>query len=431
MNTLFAAVRAIHYASAMLLLGELVFALAVAGPATRAAGLGGDDIHRRLVLIARWSVVAGIASGLAWFVIGAAVMNGTSVGQAIHWSVLELVLSDTKFGRVWLRFTLLAAYCVMLQVLRSSPSGSHRSRMIIGMLVIAAAYLGALAWTGHAAAGQGRDGDVEIASDVVHLLAAGTWLGALPALVHMLRRQALGVAARATRRFSTLGAIAVTLVTASGLANAWYLVGYVPALIGTDYGRLLLAKLALFAAMLVLAMANRWHLSIRLPSEDRGALRLLRRNAILEIAAGIGVVTIVGALGVTVPAAHQVPVWPFEHTLSLKPVAGTSLATGDSGSGRRHRPHVGRHRSRGLSPGTHWCPLGAARRPPEGEQFGAWDGPARSCANGLRVSRVSRRPSRYWPGCLPYRPTPRPMRRHRNPTRRRASAIRRQPSRRQ
>ncbi len=325
MNTLFAAVRAIHYASALLLFGELVFALAVAGPATRGAGLGGDDIHRRLVLIARWSVVAGIASGLAWFVIGAAVMNGTSVGQAMHWSVLELVLSDTKFGRVWvLRFALLAAFCVMLEVLRSSPSSPLRSRMIIGMLVIAAPYLGALAWTGHAAAGQGRDGDVEIGSDVVHLLASGAWLGALPGLVYMLRMQDLGLAAQATRRFSTLGAIAVTLVTASGLANSWYLVGDVPALIGTDYGRLLLAKLALFAAMLVLAMANRWHLSIRLPSEDREALRLLRRNAILEIAAGIGVVTIVGALGVTVPAAHQVPVWPFEHTLSWKPVADSA-----------------------------------------------------------------------------------------------------------
>jgi putative copper resistance protein D len=352
MNTLFAAVRAIHYASAMLLFGELAFALVVVGSATRGAAPDGDDLHRRLVLIARWSVITGIASGLAWFAIGAAVMNGTSIGQAMHRSVLELVLSDTRFGHAWvLRFALLAALCVMLRVLRKSAGRAARSGMTIGMLATAALYLGALAWTGHAAAGQGRDGNVEIASDVVHLLASGAWLGALPALVHMLgRTQARGVAARVTSRFSMLGAIAVALLIASGLANAWYLVGDVPALIGTDYGRLLLAKLALFAAMLLLAMTNRWYLSIRLPSEDGEAQRLLRRNAILEIAAGMGVVTIVGALGVTVPAAHEVPVWPFEHTLSWQAGCELGMAAGRSGGGRRHRHRVGRCRDRELSP---------------------------------------------------------------------------------
>jgi len=47
---------------------------------------------------------------------------------------------------------------------------------------------------------------------------------------------------------------------------------------------------------------------------------LLRRNAILEIAAGTGVVVIVGALGITVPAEHQSPVWPFDYTLSWQPL---------------------------------------------------------------------------------------------------------------
>src|SRR5207237_1110937 len=158
--------------------GELVFALAVAGPATRGTGFGGDDFDRRLMRIARWSVAAGIASGLAWFGIGAAMMSGTSIGQAMHRSVLELVLSDTRFGHVWaLRFVLLAAFCVMLAVRRKSSNGAIRSRMTVGMLATAALYLSALAWTGHAAAGQGRDGDVEIVSDVVHLLASGAWLG--------------------------------------------------------------------------------------------------------------------------------------------------------------------------------------------------------------------------------------------------------------
>jgi len=326
MGTLFVAVRAIHYASAMLLFGEILFALAVAGPAMRGTGTGRDEFGRRLVRIACWGAVAGVASGIAWFAIGATIMSGTTIGQATQRSVLELVLSSTRFGHVWvLRFALLGALCVMLYALRKSASNPFRSRITLGLLGTAALYLGTLAWTGHAAAGEGSDGEVETAWDVVHLLASGAWLGALPGLVSVLGgTQAPGVAARVATRFSTLGAIAVTLISASGLANAWYLIGDVPALFGTDYGRLLLAKLALFAAMLILAMINRWHLSMRLPSEDGEARRLLRRNALCEIAAGIGVVTIVGAMGITVPAAHQVPVWPFEHTWSFEPVSDSA-----------------------------------------------------------------------------------------------------------
>jgi putative copper resistance protein D len=72
--------------------------------------------------------------------------------------------------------------------------------------------------------------------------------------------------------------------------------------------------------MLALAVANRGFLTPRLAGGDRGALHVLRRNTVLEIAAGIGVVIIVGVLGITVPAAHQSPVWPFDYTLSSQPL---------------------------------------------------------------------------------------------------------------
>ena len=116
-----------------------------------------------------------------------------------------------------------------------------------------------------------------------------------------------------------MGLASVSALALSGLANAWYLVGDVPALFGTDYGRLLLAKLVLFAAMAALAAVNRWRLTPRLGPFDQRPLRLLWRNAVLETLAGIAVVTIVGALGITVPATHQAPIWPFAYTFSLEP----------------------------------------------------------------------------------------------------------------
>src|SRR4029434_7728703 len=47
------------------------------------------------------------------------------------------------------------------------------------------------------------------------------------------------------------------------------------------------------------------------------APRLIRRNAIAEIAVGLVIIAIVGLLGVTPPAIHETPVWPFAHTLSF------------------------------------------------------------------------------------------------------------------
>ena len=323
MNTLLIAARAVHYASAILLFGELVFVIAVARPAWRRVASGdGDAVYRRLLTVARWSVIASIVSGMGWLAAQAAVMSGMQIGQAMNRETLGLVLGNTVFGHVWvLRFGLVIALAAVLLALGRSAGGPRRSRLAIGAAMVAAAYLGSLAWAGHAFAGKESDDFDQIVADVAHLLAAGAWLGALPALVYLLDgTHALGAVAQATRRFSNLGMAGVGVLIVSGLTNAWYLVGDVPALIGTDYGRLLLAKLGLFATMLGLAVTNRGVLTPRLAGGDHGALRLLRRNAVLEIAAGIGVVLIVGALGATVPAAHESPVWPFDYTLSWQPL---------------------------------------------------------------------------------------------------------------
>jgi putative copper resistance protein D len=259
-------------------------------------------------------------------------MSGTPLAQAINADTIGLVLGRTEFGRLWvLRFVLALALGALLLSIGRSANEKRRLLIAVGAALVAAAYLASLAWAGHAAAGQASGRYVQIVSDVVHLLAAGAWLGALPGLVFLLgAAQPLETTARMVRRFSTLGAVSVSALVLSGLGNSWYLVGTVPALVGTDYGQVLLMKLALFAAMVALAAVNRLSLTARLKVQDPsnpGALRSLRRNASLEIAAGIIVVAIVGVLGIKVPAAHQSPVWPFDYALSWQ-AARQSFAVG-------------------------------------------------------------------------------------------------------
>lgn len=311
MNTLLIAARAVHYATALMLFGEFVFFLVVANPVWRDAGYApcerDSGVRRRLHRVALWAIVASVASGAAWLAAEAAIMSGMPLAQAMHPDTLSQVLGETVFGRVWvLRLGITVALCVLLRAMRQVADRKGSVRMAVGALVAAAAYLATLAWVGHASAGRGLDRSTQIASDAMHLLAAGAWLGGLPGLAYLLwSAPSHDLAARATARFSAMGMMCVSALVVTGLIMAWYLVGTLPALPGTEYGWLLLAKLALFALMVSLAAVNRYYLTPRIIAHDLIALGRLRRNALWEMTIGIVLVSIVAVLGVTNPETRH------------------------------------------------------------------------------------------------------------------------------
>lgn len=320
MNALLAIFRAVHYASAMLLVGELMFVLLVAAPVVHREGADGSgEDARRFRKVTRWCLIVAIASGAAWLLTASTLMSGLPMGDALSGKTISLILGNTVFGQVFaVRAGLLLALGTALVILSRAANDSRRLRLRFVALVLAAAYLGSLAGAGHAVAGDEGGNFTRISADVVHLLAAGAWLGALPALVFMLGHARMPQeAASALRRFSTLGLICVGSLILSGVINSWYEVGTFQALIGTDYGRLLVAKLLLFMAMLGFATVNRG-LSLQLATkEDRAALRRVRRNALFEVALGVAVIATVATLGVIVPATHEPIIWPFDYTLSF------------------------------------------------------------------------------------------------------------------
>jgi len=298
-----AALRALHFAATVALFGELVFALAIARPDARALA--------RLARVAAWALGIAAVSGVLWLAAQAQSMSGAPLSR----ETLAAVLGETLFGRVAaLRLALaLALAAVVVLLRRSRPGGAP---VLAAAALVAGALLASIAWSGHAAAEAGADRVVHLSADVLHLLAAGAWVGALWPLAVALSRDS--DAARAARRFSALGIACVATLVATGIANSWYTVGSVPAMIGTPYGRLLSAKLALFAAMLALAAVNRLRLAPRLEGGDDAAARArLRRNAAIEAALGLAVIGVVGALGVAVPALHEQTAWPFAYTLEV------------------------------------------------------------------------------------------------------------------
>jgi copper resistance protein D len=310
-------VRAVHFAATLLVAGVAIFLVFVAEPAFRKADADAPvaaAVRRRLTWIAWASLVVAVISGTAWLVLTAAAMSGQPLGGVFSGGVLWTVLAETTFGNDWLvRFV---AACLLAALFAPALAKQRiASRPVEALLlIVAAAFAGSLAWAGHAAGGLGLEAIVHQPADVLHLIAASAWVGALIPLVVLL--QAVGqeatpiaIARTAAFRFSTLGIAAVGTLLVTGSINSWYLVGSFAALTGTDYGRLLLVKIALFLIMVAIAAFNLLRLTPRIAQHNdastaQQALWLLRRNAAIEAAAGAIIIAIVAVLGTLPPASH-------------------------------------------------------------------------------------------------------------------------------
>jgi putative copper resistance protein D len=118
-----------------------------------------------------------------------------------------------------------------------------------------------------------------------------------------------GLAAARLQAFHAIGLTSVVVLALTGVVNSWFLVGSFELLVTTTYGRVLLAKLALFAAMIALAADNRLRLVPALSrdltqhSDSQGALTRLRSHIRSELALGMLALAAVAVLGAIAPAS--------------------------------------------------------------------------------------------------------------------------------
>jgi copper resistance protein D len=311
-------VRDIHYASSMIVAGIIFFDLFIASPILRSdpRWQTSERSFRKAADKTLWiSLALSIATAFAWLVLLAARIADKPWDEAIADGTLWTVLSRTQFGFAWqARLLLAAALAACLLWQRKAGAGHAAAAVRILASLLAAAYLGSLAFAGHGAKGLSFERNIHLTADALHMIAAGLWIGGLAPFVLLLSRlRRLGeqgwvsIAAAAGSRFSTFGILAVGLLLVSGTINASFLLAGMHSLIDTSYGRLLLLKLVLFAAMLCLAGINRQYLLPRLRDDAgfKGSFRTVHRlvgNSLAELALGVAIVLIVGALGVMAPA---------------------------------------------------------------------------------------------------------------------------------
>jgi copper transport protein len=172
--------------------------------------------------------------------------------------------------------------------------GPERLRLLAGALLVAASF----GLSGHAAtAGPAW---VTFPTLALHACCVAFWVGAFAPLLLALRRLPRFEALVLVQSFSAWAVPAVACLLLAGILLSALQLRAPSALIATDYGRILLLKLALVAGLLGLAAVNRLVLTPALERGERGAV-WLRRTVATDLALAAGVVVLTASLGAVPP----------------------------------------------------------------------------------------------------------------------------------
>lgn len=233
---------------------------------------------QRFYPLMRYLLSASALSALLMLMAQGGLMgNGwPDVWQPAIWQAV----AGTQFGGVWVWQILLAF--VALAVVWLKPRRPGRL-----LLVLFCAQLLLLAGVGHAAMNDGWLGIVQRTNHALHLFCVASWFGGLLPFIYCLRlahgrwRQA---AICTMMRFSRYGHLAVAGAIASGVVNALLIQGGL--ISASPWGRMLLFKCALVAAMVAIALVNRYVLVPRMSAGGTRAEQLIVRTTQIEIALG-------------------------------------------------------------------------------------------------------------------------------------------------
>ena len=270
---------------------------------------------RRLEGFVQSSIVASAVATLTAIVLQAVLVaeaQGGEVGSDAFTATFQ-----TPFGRwQFLRIPILVALAVLLvgRVAGHVLAGAGDDRepagrsWWIGWLALGAALLATSTLSGHAAVASPRA--VSLVNDAVHLVAGAIWFAGIVILAVVLpdawRRGAaedrVRVLAPSVVRFSTVAAVSVAVLAATGTLNSFLHVGAVNDLVDSGYGRALTIKIVLFGAILGLGAVNHFVIRERLrhalegEEVDARPAAVFRRTIAAELVVGFLLMGVTGTL---------------------------------------------------------------------------------------------------------------------------------------
>ena len=280
--------RGLQLSTQALVLGGVLFVLGFTRPlAPRLAGAGTELETTGL----RWTAIGGFAlAGVA------AVAILANLAQLV--TGLDIAPS-AAIGADFVRWNLMLVAAALVAGFAARASGPMALPLLVAAALVA---LAASVLSSHAFA-RLDDRPYFMLAGALHQGGAMLWIGGIPfMLLALARMNAPADRLLVSLRFSHLFTMAVGLLLGGALLLAWGYIATPGALIGTAYGIMTGAKIALLAVLLTLAAFNRR--SARAETADKGQFRL-RRFAEVEIGIGITVLMIAASMASQPPAIDQ------------------------------------------------------------------------------------------------------------------------------
>ena len=310
-----AIVRGVQYLGQTLLMGGFLLAALVLGTVMLAFA----RIFRPIWIA---TTLALLVAALLSLALQASIASGQPLPGALA-SVGPLAFG-TRYGTLWLIRVLL-----LLLLLGLAWKAPPRVWMWWSAAALAGGLLLVNSLNSHSAA-VAQLPAIAIGADWLHQATVSIWVGGLFGVAALLRstraRGSTGSPSVASEiqphaflgRFSLLALASVPLLALSGVYLALLHVGSWGALLETVYGRTVLAKIALFAAM---ALLGGYHFLVVVPGRNPTAVRRFRGSVLVEAGLGALVLLLAGLL------TSMLPAWQtYGQILATRPLELTETA---------------------------------------------------------------------------------------------------------
>jgi putative copper resistance protein D len=272
-----------------LLLGGLLFLFWIARPSPEIPAEGMDRVRSLALKAFRIAAVALALVQVLYLYVNTSVLMASA----------EIGFREAAGANFFLAGSLMLIAALLTAILARNQKTS--TLWVLSALVLVV--LCASVMTDHAASRvEGRIPLILLTA--LHELATGFWIGGLPfLLLGLYVNRDKAAQWYLTRRFSQMALASVVILVLSGFFMSLSYVASWHALIGTAYGLMLLAKIAMLGAMLALGGINFLMLRKYSPGETIPRLRRL-----VEVEVGIGITIILTAASMTSqPPAVDLP----------------------------------------------------------------------------------------------------------------------------
>lgn len=270
----------------------------------------------RAVSAAILGLVLLLLGSMGVLFIQGAYVTGGGWSDIAKFSLVQEVITTRVGLAVVGRVVLAVLWLFLVQILRRQEWNS-----VTGTLVLVLGVLTALTFplAGHPAAASSPG--IYVTVDMIHMLAIGTWIGGLFAMV-VLRSELGSGDATPVRRFSRNATWALPVVVVTGVAQGLHLLGGLGAVGDTDYSWMLVAKAVLVGLIALLGLRARRTLVV-----DHGATRRFGQVVRFEALVAVVVLGLSAGLVNSSPVPTTPPVESFTARLVQRSIIAEITVT--------------------------------------------------------------------------------------------------------